>query len=330
MKCIRLISIINGLFLSSNVAATTVTTPIFSPYVDLTLNTHWDSQTQDLQPMDLTTPAKNKGIKGYHLAFITDSGNCQPAWGGQENYSIDKQWGKHQTDLLSNNGVELTVSFGGASNNDISYNCNINQLVNAFSQVVSTYHASALDFDIENGTANIPKLLQALKVVQQQHNKVKLSFTLPVMPEGLTAEGKEILASANSAGLKFNVNIMAMDYGPAYTGDMGDYAIQATINLHQFLQEMFPEKIPQVLWNFIEVTPMIGVNDVNTEQFSLNNADKLQQFAQKHQLGGLAMWSFNRDKPCSDKWSSPICSGNNLQTHDYEFVDHLNLQVAQR
>ena len=322
MKCFRLLSILNGVVLSSNVAATTLTTPIFSPYVDLTTNTRWDSQTQDMQPMDLITPALTKGIKAYHLAFITDSGNCKPAWGGQQAYSIDKQWGKQQTDQLVNNGVQLTVSFGGASNNDISQQCDTNQLVNTFNQVVSTYHANALDFDIENGTADVPKLVQALKIVQQANDKVKLSFTLPVMPEGLTEEGKAILSAANDAGIKFNVNIMAMDYGPAYTGDMGDYAIEAIINLHQFLQEMYPEKIPQVLWQFIEVTPMIGVNDVNTEKFTLANADTLKQFAQNNQLGGLSMWSLSRDKACADKWASPTCSGDNLQNYNYEFVDH--------
>jgi chitinase len=322
MKCFRILSIINGVILSSNVAAATIIKPAFSPYVDFTLNTHWDPQTQEVQPMDLATPAQTHGIKGYHLAFITDSGNCQPAWGGQQDYSIDKKWGTQQTDLLAKNDVQLTVSFGGAANNDISHNCDVNQLVNAYSKVVTTYHATSLDFDIENGTANVPKLLQALKVVQKAHDKVKLSFTLPVMPEGLTAEGKAILSAANDAGLKFNVNIMAMDYGPGYTGDMGAYAIEAIINLHQFLQEMYPEKIPQVLWQFIEVTPMIGVNDVNTEQFTLNNADKLKQFAQNKQLGGLSMWSLNRDKPCADKWTNTNCSGNNLQTQDYEFVKH--------
>ena len=323
MKCFRLLSILNGLLLSSNVAATIPATPLFSPYVDVTLNTRWDSQTQDMEPMDLAALAQKEHIKSYHLAFITDSGTCQPAWGGQQEYSVNKQWGKRQTDLLAKDGVQIVVSFGGASNYDLSHHCDVNQLVNVLKQVANTYHAQSLDFDIENGTANVPKLLQALKIVQGDNSKIKLSFTLPVMPEGLTAEGKEIVTAANNAGLKFNVNIMAMDYGPAYDGDMGTYAIDAARNLHQFLQELYPEKIPQVLWQFIEVTPMIGVNDVNTEQFTLANADHLKQFAQTNQVGGLSMWSITRDKACPDKWASPTCSGNNLQTRDYEYLAHL-------
>lgn len=322
MKRLKLLSLINGLILSVH-AAVVFATPVFSPYVDLTLNTRWDPLTQDMQPMDLVTPAKNEGIKAYHLAFITDSGNCQPAWGGQQDYNIAKQWGKGEVDALHNNGVQLAISFGGASNNDISYHCNDAQLVDSFNNVIKNYHASTLDFDIENGTANVPKLLKALKVVQKNNDKVKLSFTLPVMPEGLTAEGKEIIAAANQSGLNFNVNIMSMDYGPAYDGDMGGYAIESATSVHQFLKELFPGKIPELLWQFIEVTPMIGVNDVSTEQFTLNNADQLKQFAMANNLGGISMWSLGRDKPCADKWASPICSGNNLQTRDYEFVAHL-------
>ena len=40
MKCLRLLSILNGLFLSSNVAATLVT-PMPSAYADFTLNAPW-------------------------------------------------------------------------------------------------------------------------------------------------------------------------------------------------------------------------------------------------------------------------------------------------
>jgi hypothetical protein len=42
MRISQMLSTLNGLFLSSNVVAAT----LLSPYVDFTLNTHWDSQTQ--------------------------------------------------------------------------------------------------------------------------------------------------------------------------------------------------------------------------------------------------------------------------------------------
>ena len=69
-----------------------------------------------------------------------------------------------------------------------------------------------------------------------------------------------------------------------------------------------------------EVTPMIGVNDVNTEEFTLADVDTLRIFAAQNNLGGLSMWSITRDQPCADKWAGPTCSGNNLQTMPYEFA----------
>ncbi|ASQ47072.1 chitinase [Legionella clemsonensis] len=294
----------------------------FSPYADITINTHWEPETQSMEPMDLVAIAVANGLKAYHLAFITDSGSCQPAWGGQATYSIDSQWGKRLTDKLVQNGVNVAVSFGGASGTDISFNCDQKQLVDILEQVATTYQAKTLDFDIENGTADINKLMTALNVFQQKYPKIQLSFTLPTLPEGLTFQGKEILEAAKKAKLNYQVNIMAMDYGPAYSEDMGNYAIAAASALHGQLQTMYPEKQAESLWQKIIVTPMIGVNDVNTEQFTLINTDALRQFAQSKKLGGLSMWSIARDKPCADKWASPVCSGNNLQSNDYEFTQH--------
>ena len=297
----------------------------FSPYADITINTHWSSEYQDMVPMDLDLIGVNNHIKGYHLAFITDSGICQPAWGSQSAYSVASQWGKHLTDSLASQGIETTVSFGGASGNDLSLNCDKNALLAILKDTVTTYQAKHLDFDVENGTANVSKLISVLQRFQQQHPNITLSFTLPVMPEGLTYEGKSMIEQARKANLDFNVNIMAMDYGPSYTDDMGKYAIQAATSLHDYLQSLYPHLSDTELWQKIEITPMIGVNDVNIEQFTLDNARVLKDFAETHHIGGLSMWSIARDKPCSEKWASPVCSGNGLQQKNYDFVNAMNL-----
>ena len=297
----------------------------FSPYVDFTLQVQWNNQYNELEPkIDLLTPSALYHVASYHLAFVTDAGYCQPAWGGQPTYGFDVLWGKRYTDILDQNHIAITTSFGGASGTDLSKNCSQEQLINIFNQSISLYHAKRLDFDIENGSADVQKLIQALKEFQHQHTDVALSFTLPVMPDGLVFAGKDIVQQAAAAQLAFHVNIMTMDYGPNYNEDMGDYAQQAALALYDFLKTIYPEKTNAELWGLIEITPMIGVNDIPGEQFTLENASRIRQFVIKNGLGGLSMWSFNRDKPCGDNVTTNLCSGNDLQKSDYEFTQHLH------
>jgi hypothetical protein len=43
---------------------------------------------------------------------------------------------------------------------------------------------------------------------------------------------------------------------------------------------------------------MIGVNDVSSEIFKVDDATQLTDFAESKGLGGLSMWSATRDKQC--------------------------------
>ena len=294
--------------------------PIFSPYTDLTLNTHWNSDTQSLEPMDLEMITDKTHLKNLHLAFITDSGNCEPGWGGQATYNLKEQWGHRITDVLAKKGVELTISFGGANGTDLSMNCNQKQLTDIFEKTINTYHANKLDFDVENDTANVDKLIKALTDFQKQNPKIKLSFTLPTLPEGLNDSGKTLISLATQAKLNFNTNIMTMDYGPDYKGDMGEYAKMAATQLHDYLKNLSPLSTDADIWKKIEITPMIGVNDVANEEFTLQNAEFIRKFVIEKQLGSFSMWSITRDKPCANKWVSATCSGNKLQKNDYDFV----------
>ncbi len=51
-------------------------------------------------------------------------------------------------------------------------------------------------------------------------------------------------------------------------------------------------------WAKVAVTPMIGVNDVATEIFTVADAKQLADFAATKHLAWLAMWSGTRDKAC--------------------------------
>ncbi len=291
----------------------------FSPYVDVGINTHWNPPYQDKEPMDLIAISQLTGIHHYHLAFIIDAGSCIPAWDGQSNYAVSKGWGSRLTDKMRANSINYTISFGGAYGSDISKLCSESQLISTFEQILKTYQPQGLDFDIENGSENIAKLINALKQIQHAHPDLQISFTLLTLPEGLSDSGQAVVNQARANNLHYSINIMAMDYGPTYVNDMGQYAIQAATHLFFYLKKLYPTMSDSALWQMMEVTPMIGVNDVNVEQFTLTNVDNLLHFARQNKLRSLSMWSIARDNPCSDKKASPTCSGNNLQSIPYEF-----------
>jgi chitinase len=293
----------------------------FSPFVDLTINMHWDSQYQDMEPMDLYAISKTSGVKNYTLAFITDAGSCNPAWGGQATLPTQSGWGLHLLDKLKANQINYTLSLGGQTGKDLSEDCSSTQLTAAYEAMIKTYQPEGIDFDIENTSVNIAKVIHSATEIQHAHPELKIIFTLPTLPEGLVADGQSVVKQAKAANLNYIVNIMAMDYGPAYTNDMGEYAVQAATNVFLFLQTLYPEKSATELWQMIKVTPMIGVNDTNVEKFTLKNVDTLVNFSKQNHLAGIAMWSIARDMPCPDQWASPSCSGDNLQSKPYEFSE---------
>lgn len=59
----------------------------------------------------------------------------------------------------------------------------------------------------------------------------------------------------------------------------------------------------------IELTPMIGTNDVADEVFSLADTRTISAYALKNNLTGIHYWSFDRDRDCAKaSWASSTCN----------------------
>ncbi len=264
----------------------------FAPYVDTSL----------YPAFDLLANVTATGVKNYNLAFITDGGGCTPKWGGVTDLASDGV--ASQIGALRAKGGGVRVSFGGASGSELATTCgSASALATAYGKVVDAYGLNKADFDIEGGalpnTAANTIRAQAIAKLQQQHPNLDVSYTLPVMPEGLTQDGVNLLSNAKSNGVKIStVNIMAMDYGPAYSGDMGTYATQAATATQAQVKSVLGLS-DSAAWKAVAVTPMIGVNDVASEIFKVDDATQLVDFAKSKGLGGLSMWSATRDKQCA-------------------------------
>jgi hypothetical protein len=256
----------------------------FAPYVDTSL----------YPAFDLVAGATATGVKDYNLAFITDGGGCTPKWGGVTDLASDGV--ASQIGALRAKGGDVRVSFGGASGSELATTCSsADALATAYGKAVDAYNLTKVDFDVEGGalpntTANTNRA-KAIAKLQQQHPNLDVSFTL-------TQDGVNLLSNAKSNGVKINtVNIMAMDYGPSYSGDMGTYAEQAATATQAQVKSVLGLS-DSAAWKAVAVTPMIGVNDVSSEIFKVDDASQLVTFAKSKGLGWLSMWSATRDKQC--------------------------------
>jgi cell division septation protein DedD len=285
----------------------------FAPYVDT-------GQRQDLGAL-----AKAAGAKNVTAAFVLSSGSgCTGAWNGTTDPTFTANLKAGLADLRANGG-DAIASFGGANGTELAQACtDVNSLKTAYKQVIDTYGFSHVDFDIEGGattdTASIDRRSQALAQLQGEYSAqgktLTVSLTLPVLPQGLTQDGVNIVSSAARNSLKLGVvNVMAMDYGawaaPSPAGKMGDYADQSAQSTHDQLKTIYPALSDAELWKMVGITPMIGVNDTQGETFTVADAQVVAAFAAQHHVGRVAMWSLTRDTQCSggaETWADATCS----------------------
>ncbi len=273
----------------------------FAPYVDTSL----------YPPLNLKTAARASGIRYFSLAFVLSGGGCNASWGGVTPVSSERTIAPQLKSLRALRGDAL-ASFGGANGTELALACpSAESLAAQYQAVITKYKLQRIDFDIEGGAvgdsaANIRRG-QAIAILQRSARaagrKLAVSFTLPVLPTGLTAEGFGLMRATIKTGAKVSiVNGMAMDYGDAAApnprGRMGYYAIKVAGSLKSQLHRLYPKLTTARLWAMVGVTPMIGVNDTNSEVFTPSDASQLVKFAASKHLGMLAFWSAGRDKEC--------------------------------
>ncbi|MDH6135250.1 hypothetical protein P3T37_004660 [Kitasatospora sp. MAA4] len=293
----------------------------FAPYVDTSL----------YPPYDLLATAKATGVKNFTLAFVVSGGGCVPKWGGVSDLTSDPV--ASQIGALRAIGGDVRVSFGGANGSELATACGSSaDLAAAYQQVVDAYGLSRIDFDVEGGaladTAANTRRDQAIAQLQQtaasKGRALDVSYTLPALPTGLTQDGINLLADAQSSGVRIGaVNIMAMDFGdgvaPNPGGRMGTYAIDAATATQAQVKSVLGLS-DAAAWSKVAVTPMIGVNDVSSEVFTVADAGQLAAFAQSKHLAWLAMWSGTRDKACdggAKSYADPSCSSIAQQPLDF-------------
>jgi len=293
-----------------------------APFVDMGL---WPTP-------QLDTFAEESGLRAFNLGFITavSATECKAVWAGQATYAVESGWEKTNINSFrSKEGHYPVISFGGETGTELAQAAkDVNEVYAQYKLVIDTYGLGTtpnhVDFDIEGAAqkdqpAN-ERRAAAVARLQQEYPELRVSWTLPVLPEGLTADGLNVLRTAVNAGVRLDlVNIMAMVF--YRNEDMGELVQQAMESTHRQLAEFFPGMTAKQRWSKLSVCPMIGQNN-DGAIFSLDHADEITDFATSKRLGQITYWEAGRDRNACLSESLYQCT--NIPQKSWEFAQRFS------
>ncbi len=302
----------------------------FAPYVDVTLTPTYQFQNASDDPARQT-------VLGF---VVADPGaDCRPSWGAaytlaqaDQSLAVSSRIAQVQQD-----GQQPIVSFGGQAHTSLDVACtSVSSLTSAYQSVISRYHLTAIDLDIEGASltsfAAEQRRAAAMAALEQAartaHRQLSVWLTLPVEPSGLQDAGLSVIESMLRDHVSITgINVMTMDFSqPPAAGTTMLASVQAALNAtHAQLASLFPrygiQLRSQQIWQRLGATVMIGQNNIAGENFTVPDAQGLVRFASATHLGRISMWSLNRDSQCGSSFPesgllSNTCSGtaqSNLQ-----------------
>ncbi|KAJ9522678.1 hypothetical protein QJQ45_019762, partial [Haematococcus lacustris] len=248
---------------------------LFSPYKDVTINMEWNTKTisslltGSRQPVTQVMPPGNRVLT---WAFAT--GECgSENWGGVPG----AQLAAANVQAFVQAGKQYIISTGGAAG---AFTCGSDA---GFATFMNRYKSAGMlgvDFDIEakQSPAVIKNLVARVKTARAAFPGMRFSFTVATLGAAsrgnqLNAQGSAVLQALRDSGMGWNgllVNLMVMNYGGASVCtlasnggcDMGRSAVNAARALNAAWG---------VPYSSIELTPMIGGNDITSEVFKLSD-----------------------------------------------------------
>lgn len=193
-------------------------------------------------PPNPTTVMNATGVKWFTMAFVLDSGGCNPAWDGSRALT----GGVDQTAInqIRSAGGDIVPSFGGWQGSKLGANCSsASALAGALQKVIDAYSLKAIDMDIENtdefeNEAVQARILTALKTVKANNPGLKTIVTFGTSTTGPTYYGNRLIEQAQSLNANIDVfTIMPFDFGGG--SDMYGNTVNATEGLKAKLKSTF-------------------------------------------------------------------------------------------
>ncbi|AJE43490.1 carbohydrate binding domain-containing protein [Streptomyces nodosus] len=272
-------------------------------------------------PPNAASVMSSTGIKWYTLAFMLDSGGCNPAWdssrpltGGTDQSVINQ---------IRSAGGDVVPSFGGWSGSKLGANCSsASALAGALQKVINAYGLKAIDMDIENSDefeneAVQAKILTALKTVKANNPGLKTIVTFGTSTTGPTYYGNRLIEQAQSLNADIDVfTIMPFDFGGG--SDMYGNTVNAAEGLKTKLKSTFG-------WDDATAYAHIGISGMNGLSDQQENTTpatwtKIRDWSNSHHIARLAYWAVNRDRPCAGGGVVSNCSGIDQSTWQFTSI----------
>ncbi len=286
----------------------------FAPYVDTTLTPMYQFQDPNANVARQTV-----------LGFVVAGQGCQPTWGGSYSLSQADSSLNLSSRIAQYRGVggDAIISFGGRDHLDLARACTtVPSLTRAYQQVVSRYHPSLLDFDVEGAALTDKSSLvrRAAAVAALVRNNggsrhLGVWVTVPAGPGGLSNSALDVARTMLADKVvPAGINVMAMDFGQPETSMARTVDAVATAAEAQVVQLFQQFGVTSNLASRFGVTVMIGENDTPGENLSVAGATQVAATASRDHWGRLSIWSLNRDSQCGSAFAevgvlSTSCSG---------------------
>ncbi|MET9124188.1 carbohydrate binding domain-containing protein [Streptomyces sp. NPDC004528] len=272
-------------------------------------------------PPSATSVMSATGIKWYTMAFMLDSGGCNPAWDS----SRPLTGGTDQTVInqIRSAGGDVVPSFGGWQGSKLGANCSsASALAGALQKVIDAYSLKAIDMDIENtdefeNEAVQAKILTALKTVKANNPGLRTIVTFGTSTTGPSYYGNRLIEQAQSLNAGIDVfTIMPFDFGGG--SDMYGNTVNATEALKTKLKSTFG-------WDDATAYSHIGISGMNGLSDQQENTTpaiwtSIRDWANSHHIARLAYWSVNRDRSCPGGGVVSNCSGISQSTWQFTSI----------